>query len=154
MFGWCWCRDVCIFVTMISLILLNARSLTCGTTSGTCWWKNKHFSFPNVSGLFSTCLNSILKGTCQKEEGCRMLEPLFSQQRKGIFQCSFPPPVLAEVVTEELCHFCILLRPGENDVIQHNKTAVSGLQWSDTIYKGRGKYCVTVRTMCAHLYVI
>lgn len=44
-----------------------------------------------------------------------MLEPLLSQQREGIFQGCLPPPVLIEVVAEEVCHFGILLGPGEKD---------------------------------------
>lgn len=44
-----------------------------------------------------------------------MLEPLLSQQRKGIFECCLPPPILAEVVAEKVCHFGILLRPAERN---------------------------------------
>lgn len=54
-----------------------------------------------------------------------MLEPLLSQQRKGIFQCCFPPSVFAEVVAEEVCHFGVLLRPGERETLWiQNKTLV------------------------------
>lgn len=58
-----------------------------------------------------------------------MLEPLLSQQRKRIFQCCFPPPVLTEVVAEEFCHFGILLRPEEKSVVESKEdtTAVSQL---------------------------
>lgn len=64
---------------------------------------------------FSTCLHGILKGASQEEEGCRMLEPLLPQQREGVFQGCLPPPVLVEVVAEEVCHFGILLGPEEKE---------------------------------------
>lgn len=72
-----------------------------------------------------------------------MLEPLLSQQRKGIFQCCFPPPVFAEVVAEKLCHFGILLRPGERHY-GFKTTLVSQVFSNVTeliLVKGRGNIC-------------
>lgn len=69
-----------------------------------------------LSCQFSTCLHGIFEGASEKEKSRRMLESLFSQQREGILQCCFPPPVLVEVVVEKLCHFDILLRPVVNGI--------------------------------------
>lgn len=88
-----------------------------------------------VSCRLFTCLNSILKGAGQKEKGCRMLEPLLAQQRKGIFQRCFPPPVLAEVVPKEVCHFGILLGPCETEIscVQNKNFYVVVLHYCDRI---------------------
>lgn len=78
-----------------------------------------------------------------------MLEPLLSQQRKGIFKSCFPPSVFAEVVAEKVCHFCILLRPKENDI--HNNIIVSGLQHCDrtTLLKVGAN---TVKSICVFIF--
>lgn len=73
----------------------------------------------------STCLHSVFEGTGEKEKSSRMLESLFSQQREGVLQCCFPPPVLAEVVVEKLCHFDVLLRPAW---MAFKQCRVTGLQ--------------------------
>lgn len=38
-----------------------------------------------------------------------MLEALLAKQREGVLQRRLPPPVLAEVVSEERCHLGVLL---------------------------------------------
>lgn len=83
-----------------------------------------------------------------------MLEPLLSQQRKGIFQCCFPPPVLAEVVAEEVCHFCILLGPGERETLWIQSKVFSNLteltvcacMWICILYAKLGQFFLPVQS--------
>lgn len=88
-----------------------------------------------VSCHLFTCLNSILEGAREKEKGSRMLKPLLPQQRKGVFQRCLPPSVLAEVFVKEVCHFGVLLGPGNGKQRPRvSETGVPTLQFSGVLW--------------------
>lgn len=80
----------------------------------------------------STHLKSILKSTCQEEEGCCVLKPLLAQECKGILECSLPPALLGEVVGEEVSHAAVINGTEESPhqvLLLHGKVVNGCIQW-------------------------
>lgn len=80
----------------------------------------------------STHLKSILKSTCQEEESCCMLKPLFAQECKGILEGSLPPALLCKVVGEEVGHAAVINGAEESPhqvFLLHGKVVNGCIQW-------------------------
>ena len=56
-------------------------------------------------------LDGVFQRAGEQEEGGRLLKALLAQQGEGVLQGCLAPAVLAEVVTEELGHLLLVLRP-------------------------------------------